>query len=97
MVRLTLTVRKARNILWYGRVHFHDEAPRIGCGIRGIELIRLGWKWALIRERSTGIAMRLARKVWETIAPEEAKERVAKSNEATKRNRRTATAGKSKA
>lgn len=59
--------KKKRVIVWYGRIYFHDEAVRIGCGARGIELIKLGWKWALIRERSTGIASRLNRKVWDQL------------------------------
>lgn len=90
MLLLTLTMRKLRNILWYGRVHFHDEAPRLGCGVRGVELIRLGWKWALIRERSTGLAVRVGRKVWDQIAPKEARDATSNGLE-HKRSRKTET------
>lgn len=89
-------MRKTRKIVWYGRVHFHDEAPRFGSGIRGIELIRLGWKYVLLRERATGVAMRMSRSVWDKIAPEGAKSCGTNARKPKSSDGRASTARKSK-
>jgi len=40
------------------RLHFQDEAPRLGCGERGVK-VQVGRKWAYLTERATGIKVRL--------------------------------------
>lgn len=63
-------VEDFEEVKWYGRVYFRDEAPAIGCGWRGIELLDMGWKWARIRERSTGTVVRMLAKNWLVLCPE---------------------------
>jgi hypothetical protein len=40
------------------RIYLEDEAPRIGCGWRTVD-VKLGRKWAYLTEVSSGIRTRL--------------------------------------
>jgi len=31
------------------QIHLHDEAPRIGAGIRTVEVLTEGYKWVTVR------------------------------------------------
>lgn len=56
-------------------VHFQDEVPRIGQGLRKVRA-RIGHKWVTI-ETLTGRKARVRRKVWDALdaksIPEETK------------------------
>lgn len=39
------------------RIYFHDEAPRIGSGIRGCTIL-VGRKWVRVVENATGVRVR---------------------------------------
>lgn len=47
-------------------IYLHDEAPRIGCGWRKVEVISIGHKWAIIRYHGT--RARLKRAVWDAVS-----------------------------
>ena len=47
------------------RVRLNDEAPRIGSGVRGVQVLKTGRKWVRIRETSTGATARLALDVFQ--------------------------------
>lgn len=51
------------------RAHFNDEAPRIGSGVRGVNVVKIGRKWVIVRETATGIRARIPRQVFEAIRP----------------------------
>lgn len=59
--------RKIPPSSWF--VYLHDEAPRLGCGWRFVQVITTGHKWARLRvpsiEHST---VRIPIKTWEAIA-----------------------------
>ena len=48
------------------RVYFYDEAPRIGCGWRTVEIICKGHKWVRIRYQDQQ-CVKLKRAVWNDI------------------------------
>lgn len=50
------------------RWRFADEAPRIGCGERGVNVL-VGRKWVRIVERSTGNRVKLPVEVFEKLKP----------------------------
>ena len=51
-------------------VHLHDEAPKIGSGVRIVEAISIGWKWVRIKSPcNTKSATKLRRSVWDSIKP----------------------------
>lgn len=47
------------------RIYFHDEAPRLGCGVRTVT-IRIGRKWVRISDHM-GRAVRFHRRVYEQL------------------------------
>ena len=47
------------------RIFLQDEVPAIGSGWRNIEVVRLGYKWVLIKHQGKG--KRIKRKVWDKI------------------------------
>lgn len=47
------------------RVYFQDEAPKIGCGWRFINILSIGSKWVRFEEHATGRRARMSRKAWE--------------------------------
>lgn len=47
-------------------VFFQDEAPRIGCGWRKIEVVQKGYKWVRVSYQG-GQCVRLKRRVWDDI------------------------------
>lgn len=47
-------------------IYLQDEAPRIGCGWRTVELVSKGYKWVKIRARG-GQCVKLRRSVWDAI------------------------------
>lgn len=51
-------------IVW---VHLKDEIPRLGMGIRRVEVIKLGWKWAHLRTPGKAHGVRVSRKVWDSV------------------------------
>ena len=58
----------------YVQIYFQDEAPRLGCGRRVVELTT-GRKWAYCKIPSTGIRARLPVSVIERLRPVEVKVR----------------------
>lgn len=42
------------------RLRFDNEAPRIGCGVRGIIVRKRGRKWVYIAETATGYTAKLS-------------------------------------
>lgn len=51
------------------RVYLRDEAPSIGCGWRGIDLVKLGHKWVRLRETATGRSARISLAQWTALRP----------------------------
>ncbi len=49
------------------RLIFQDEAPRIGCGERGVN-IRLGRKYVYVTERASGIKVKMPIRSFEQLA-----------------------------
>lgn len=41
------------------RLYLQDEAPRVGSGWRGVQVVKVGRVWAHLRETSTGITFKL--------------------------------------
>lgn len=41
------------------RLYLYDEAPRVGSGWRGVQVVKVGRKWVHLRETSTGITFKL--------------------------------------
>jgi len=52
------------------RVYLYDEAPRLGCGWRTVQLMRIGHKWAYVRELSTDQRARFPVKTWAGMRPQ---------------------------
>jgi hypothetical protein len=51
------------------RLHFMDEAPRIGNGVRGVTVI-VGRKWVRIVENHTGFKAKFSKQAFAKIFPE---------------------------
>lgn len=49
-------------------IFFHDECPRIGSGMRRVNLISCGYKWARIECAATGARARLRRAIWDAVS-----------------------------
>ena len=62
-----MTKRKRRKKLPIYLIYLHDEAPRIGCGWRRINILSAGHKWVRIKEVATDRAARLPVKAWLAI------------------------------
>ncbi len=50
------------------RLHFEDEAPRIGNGIRGVTVI-VGYKWVRVVEDYTGAKARFKLEEFKKLFP----------------------------
>lgn len=62
-----ITKRRPKNKRPEMYVYLFDEAPRIGCGWRGVNITKRGRKWTRIKEVSTGFTGKLANAVWAQI------------------------------
>lgn len=49
------------------RVYLTMEAPRIGCGWRGITVVKRGRKWTRVTETSTGIPAKIDNRTFAAI------------------------------
>lgn len=49
------------------RVYFEDEAPSLGAGWRGVDVVSVGRKWVRLRSPFTGRRARLPRPVWDRL------------------------------
>lgn len=49
------------------RVFLQDEAPRVGCGWRGVKIRKVGPKWAHLVETATGTGFKVPRRVWDSM------------------------------
>jgi hypothetical protein len=49
------------------RIHFLDEAPRIGSGVRGVVVNKRGRKWVSIQEIATGVRVKMLVSTFEKI------------------------------
>lgn len=52
------------------RLYLQDEAPRVGSGWRGVQVVKVGRVWVHLRETSTGIAFKLPMEVYKRAARE---------------------------
>jgi hypothetical protein len=49
------------------RVNLYDEAPNIGCGWRIVNVVKRGWKWVLVADKSSGKRKKFPAKQWKSI------------------------------
>lgn len=49
------------------RIHLDDECPRIGSGVRGVQIVSVGPKWARFKETATQTPGKLRRPVWDKL------------------------------
>lgn len=47
------------------RVCLYDEMPRLGCGVRNVEIISEGYKW--VKVRYDGMNTRIKASIWNMI------------------------------
>jgi len=66
--RYKLNAKKRRAYADAVCVHFNDEAPRIGSGVRRVVVESIGPKWVKLRAPSTGTSQRIKRAVWNDVA-----------------------------
>lgn len=60
-------------------VYFQDQAPRIGSGWRGINVVTLGRKWVRIESHASGKTARLSLRVWNALLASKANQRAAQA------------------
>ncbi|NJM10599.1 MAG: hypothetical protein HC889_00600 [Synechococcaceae cyanobacterium SM1_2_3] len=41
------------------RIRLNDECRRLGCGVRGVQVLKRGRRWVHFRETATGIVAKL--------------------------------------
>lgn len=54
------------------RICLHDEAPRIGCGWRLVQVLSVGYKWATVRSLDNGARKKFRRREWDAIVSQSA-------------------------
>ena len=49
------------------RIHLGNQCPRIGSGVRGVQIVSVGPKWVHFRETATQTPGKLSRKDWDRL------------------------------